>query len=75
MHLYVYVCIYVIIALYYMSAVCDCNRCLCCILQNSWTACILAAGNGHREIVQMLIAANADLDLQDKVVCDRQGIV
>ena len=34
-----------------------------------------AARYGHTEIVQDLIAAKANLDLKDKVVCDRQGIV
>ena len=36
-------------------------------LQGGWTAMMLAAKNGHAEVVDRLLAAGADKDAQDKV--------
>ena len=36
-------------------------------LQEGWTAMMLAAENGHVEVVDRLLAAGADKDAQNKV--------
>ena len=36
-------------------------------IQNGFTALMIAARNGHLRIVELLIAANADLNIQTKV--------
>ena len=55
---YVYLClIWVMMSLCFIT------------VQDEKTALHLAAERGHTSIVRLLIGANADLNLQDKVVC------
>lgn len=37
--------------------------------QNGWTALIWAADNGHLEVVEVLLQAGVDVNIQDKVHC------
>ena len=37
------------------------------IIQDGWTALELASGNGHHKVVELLLGAGANPDLQDKV--------
>ena len=39
-------------------------------MQNGVTALMTAAGEGHVEVVEMLLNHKANVDLQDKVGCD-----
>ena len=37
------------------------------VLQNGWTALMLASDSGHTDIVQLLLSSGAKVDLQNKV--------
>ena len=38
-----------------------------CLLQDGWSAILLASVKGHAEVVSLLIAANANVNTPDKV--------
>ena len=43
--------------------------------QDGWTALMMTAWNGGIETVRFLLAAGADIDLQDRVSADSHAII
>ncbi len=39
------------------------------LLQDGWTALMLASEDGHTEMVKYLIEASASVDIQTQVIC------
>ena len=37
------------------------------VMQDGWTALMAAASHGHREVVELLIQHNADINAKDEV--------
>ena len=44
-----------------------CNFFRCIDLKSGWNALMEACFKGHKEVVEVLIAAKANVDIQDKV--------
>ena len=38
-----------------------------CLIQDGWSALMLASDSGHTEVVQLLLSSGAKVDLQNKV--------